>query len=279
MLRLTFFETTFRPNSYAKIFFPLLCSLIRGYSGLAHTIAPRMTFPISSESQKTAPNDHENEVSKKELSESRGDERYAPTKALPDQAARRTSKRERESGEEIPFEGPTDRTFWTRGVPPASEFLLRTLDQDEAQKKLPAGRTWVFYDMGEQMGLRSAGNMTIPQWASMGYWSKNQFGLLVALSARVRDFSVVSFWSDATSEMALVVQEEDRVFVEVAHGPSKTKAKQAVAEKMIRAGDVWNWINTKYHDTPADSHLQAPAPKAAPSQPARTLLAEPVIYF
>lgn len=190
------------------------------------------------------------------------------------QETRRTAKREREEEEGIPFQGPTDRNFWTGGIPPNTAFELRTLDPNQARERLPEGRNWAFYEMGDQMSLRPAGNMTIPQWARMGFWTKNQFGLLFALSARVPDFSVVSFWSDTTSEMALVVQKEDQVFVEVAQGPSKTKAKQIVAEKMVRAGDVWKWIDTKYHETEADKHLQGPVQSAASSQAASTLFAE-----
>jgi len=113
------------------------------------------------------------------------------------------------------------------------------------------------YDMGDQMALRSAGDMTIPQWASMGFWTRNQFGLLFALSARVQDFCIVAFWSDATNEMGIVVQIQEEVHVATERGTSKAKAKQAVAEKMIREADIWTWINSHHCNTAADEYLRS----------------------
>jgi hypothetical protein len=45
---------------------------------------------------------------------------------------------------------------------------------------------WEVYKFNE-MNLRSNASATIPQWASMGYWRNNQFGLLYALQIRCRE--------------------------------------------------------------------------------------------
>ena len=172
----------------------------------------------------------------------------------------KVDKRAREDDQDIPFEGPSSRGAWTGGVPPSVSFGIRILDSTKARENLPEGRTWEPYDMGDQMALRPAGDMSISQWACMGFWRKNLFGMLFALSARVPDFAIAAYWSDATSEMALVVQKEDSIFVEEAHGPSKTKAKQAVADQIIHSADVWKWIRAKYNETGCDQYLAGAQP-------------------
>ena len=98
--------------------------------------------------------------------------------------------------------------------------------------------------------------MTLPHWMQIGIWRKNLFSMLFVLSARVPDFSITSFWNNATSEMALVVRKEDEIFVEISEGDSKNKAKQSVAEKIIHSANIWEWVNTKYADMPCDRYLE-----------------------
>ena len=156
----------------------------------------------------------------------------------------------------IPFQRPFDNpNYWTGGSRPDTMAALRKLDKTMAEARLPTGKQWEHYSMEDQFALRSAGLMTIADWAKMGFWQKNQFGLLYALSARVPDFSIVAFWCSSTSEMAVVAKKESEIFVETAAGTSKTKAKQFVAEKLIRSAAIWEWIQTKYRNTMADRYL------------------------
>jgi hypothetical protein len=158
----------------------------------------------------------------------------------------------------IPFHGPSSRDAWTGGIPPNTTFAINAPEFDVSV--LPAGKTWSYYDMGNDMNIRPAGRMTIPEWASMRYWEKNQFGLLYALSARVPDFSIASYWSEEgreEHELCIVIKKEESTHVEVATGPSKTKVKQAAALAIIQSASIWGWINSKYQSTYCDQYLQA----------------------
>lgn len=155
----------------------------------------------------------------------------------------------------IPFWGPASKSAWTSG-PSGSTYKLGILNHAEASKHLPEDRVWLPYKIPQNMPMREASNMTISQWASMKYWEKSLFFMLFVLSARVPDFEIKAFWSQSTSEMALVVKRGEALFVSISLGVSKNKAQQNVASKMIEDSDLWNWISTTHAQTPCDKYLK-----------------------
>ena len=159
------------------------------------------------------------------------------------------------SSKEIPFRGPSNVQAWTGGNKAEIKFDLNILNEPNIVGLLP-GEGWTIYDMSDPISLFPSGNITIIQWATMGMWRKKLFSMLFILSARVPDFAITSYWNDRTSQMALIVRKENEVFVEVGYGSSKTKSKEAVAERMIHSANIWNWLNEKHSDTPCDRYLR-----------------------
>lgn len=156
----------------------------------------------------------------------------------------------------VPFYGPSSKIAWTGGIKPTTSFEINGTDDSSM---LPNNKTWIPYDMGTDMAIRSAGTMTIPEWFSMRYWEKNQFGLLFALSARVPDFAISAYWSvegASENELGIVILIGDERFTNVVTATSKTKAKQACAGGIISDACIWPWIKRNYSNAPCDQYLR-----------------------
>lgn len=99
--------------------------------------------------------------------------------------------------------------------------------------------------------------MTIPQWASMGYWRKNQFALLYALSARLPNVYVKSFYVETGTgfSFALVMKRDGSLYIGTGTGPSKTKAKEACAIDLIMKSNLWDWLLEVHGRTDCAQHL------------------------
>lgn len=164
-------------------------------------------------------------------------------------------KQDREANNTIPFQGSSSISAWAGGIPPNAMFKTRIIDSEIAKKYLPEGKNWEIIKW-DKIPIREAPNLTIPEWAKMGFWGKDQFAMLYALSARVPDFSLASYWNVVDSEIALIIQKEDEIFIEVANGSSKRKAKEAVAIKINKSAKIWEWLNAKHGETLCDKHLK-----------------------
>lgn len=65
------------------------------------------------------------------------------------------------------------------------------------------------------------------------------------LGAQVIDFTIITYKNYKTSEIALILYNEDKVFIKIAQEDSRNKAKKAVAEKMIHSANIWTWFNMR----------------------------------
>lgn len=196
------------------------------------------------------------------------------------------------------FRGPSSRAAWTRGTAPDTTNALEAADAvgdllaDDtvaaalrehasaggagaagagATASAPSYGPWSAYAM-DDMQLRSNAGVPIPQWASMGYWRKQQFGLLYALSIRCRepacrvqtlhravlaaDGVAVRAWQFV---LVLDLEAQGRT-VAVAVAPSKSKAKQAVAADAIARAQLGGWLAQHHTDTPCEAHVQHASP-------------------
>ena len=92
----------------------------------------------------------------------------------------------------------------------------------------------------------------------MGYWAKKQFSLLWALSARVPDFQLQSFISVAQDGVAVAIVGvvDGSTFVDMATGPSKTKATQLAAETFIKTANLMGWLQSKHAATSCAAYLE-----------------------
>jgi hypothetical protein len=119
---------------------------------------------------------------------------------------------------------------------------------------------WEVYEFDE-MNLRSNARATIPQWASMGYWRNNQFGLLYALQIRCRKpwCRVQTLCRPAPGgwQFLLTLHLKHCPKIAIAFiAPSKTKAKQAVAERAIASAQLGLWLRQYHNDTMCDDYLK-----------------------
>lgn len=161
------------------------------------------------------------------------------------------------AGAGIAFRGPTSRKAWTGGKVPTTFFSVRKLDEASSRELLPDGFSWVACGIHE-MALRENASATILEWATMGYWAKKQFSLLWALSARVPDFQLQSFISDAPDGVAVAIVGviNDSAYVDMATGPSKSKATQLAAETFIKTANLMEWLRSKHAMTSCAGYLE-----------------------
>ena len=160
------------------------------------------------------------------------------------------------------FRGPSNPKAWTGSSVPDSTCRMHKLLKADALLELPAHcAEWHEYDLGEGIDLRSNPGVTIPTWASMGYWRKNNFGLLMALAARLPDFSIVVLHDGGAGggegevEFAVVVDRGGKRFHALGHGLSKKKAKESAAIAAMKAMDLAKWLRDTHAKTLCDEHL------------------------
>ena len=91
----------------------------------------------------------------------------------------------------------------------------------------------------------------------MGYWRKNCFALLMALSARLPDFSMIAFCNESVGdfEFALVVEMGDKLHTSFGSGPSKNRAKNAAANEMMETARIHKWLQDTHAETMCDEFL------------------------
>lgn len=178
------------------------------------------------------------------------------------------------------FRGPSDPSYWTRGsVPDTNNAVpiddeLNDVDQlladDRVARALIAASPstmqfgdWEVYDFTE-MALRSNGDVPIARWATMGYWRTKQFSLLYAISIRCRSPScavqticrpVLSSPQGWQFLLILDLEHQARVTA-VAIAPSKTKAKEAVAQRAILSAKLGVWLDSYHSQTKCNDYLK-----------------------
>lgn len=92
-------------------------------------------------------------------------------------------------------------------------------------------------------------------WATLPYWRRKRFSLLIALAARVPDFSIYACFSHSEDEFAVAAKVGDKIFTAMGSGSSKSKAKEAVAENLFAKADIIGWLNVNHSNTNCSSHL------------------------
>jgi hypothetical protein len=159
---------------------------------------------------------------------------------------------------EDPFSGPLRSKSWTLASAPDGKFATREVPENEARKLLPAGE-WTEMPF-DGMNLRMASDMTVVEWARMGMWRKNQFGLLFALSARVPNFEISAFWKDpldsSSPTLALVGRIDSIAHVSVCTASSKSKSKEGAAQDLMAKLSVFDWLETNHESTSCNFYLR-----------------------
>ena len=142
--------------------------------------------------------------------------------------------------------------------PVDAAFSTRKLTVEEALEHLPARCVdWDVFPC-EGMDLRLNTGATIVEWATLGYWRKRQFGLLLALSARLLDFSIFILHTSSAGpkyEFAIVANRGSTIFSTISCGSSKSKAKESVAEAIIAEMGLLGWLLETHSETMCDENL------------------------
>lgn len=156
-----------------------------------------------------------------------------------------------------PFRGPSNARAWTGGRAASTTFAVPLGDFSDVQ--LPPGIDWRKDMQPEAVPMRANAGVPLLEWASMGYWRNKQHFLLIALSARLRDFYVAS-WSARTEEEGesclLAVRCEGRLHTAWATAPTKTRAKAVAAELIIAKMGLFLWLVQTHKHTPCEAHLR-----------------------
>ena len=158
----------------------------------------------------------------------------------------------------IPFYGSTNSKSWTGGLKPNTSFTVQKLDELEARNYLPDEMfKSIVYDIDQNMLLRSCPGVNLLSWASMGYWKKKQFYLLFALSARIPEISLISFYVEQPGiKFCLVAKLNEKFYAATGDGVSKNKAKEECAENLIKKMDLWKYLMLNHAETTCDQYLK-----------------------
>ena len=93
------------------------------------------------------------------------------------------------------------------------------------------------------------------EWATLPYWRRKRFSLLIALAARVPDFFIYVCFNHSEDEFAVAAKIGDKIFTATGSGSSKSKAKEAVAENLFTKADVLVWLKENHSNTNCVTHL------------------------
>ncbi len=112
------------------------------------------------------------------------------------------------------------------------------------------------YEIDLNMMLRENTGVSLLTWVTMGYWRKKQYSMLYALSARIPEFSLITFYTeDPEIKFYLVAQLNEEIYVAYGTGISKNKAKEECAENLIEKLDLWNYLKVNHSDTKCEQYL------------------------
>ena len=132
---------------------------------------------------------------------------------------------------------------------------VRKLSREDALAVLPPHcAKWTEFPLDTvDLLLNECGS--VHAWATLPYWRRKQFSLLIALAARVPDFSMYVCFNCTEDEFAVAAKVGDKMFVAQGSGPSKSRAKEAVAENLFAKADIMGWLSENHSDTNCASHL------------------------
>lgn len=132
---------------------------------------------------------------------------------------------------------------------------VRKLPKDEALVALqPQHANWTEFPLSTvDLLLNECGG--VYQWATLPYWRRKRFSLLLALAARLPDFFIYVCFNHSEDEFAVSAKIGGKLFAATGSGVSKSKAKEAAAENLFAKANVLDWLKEHHSNTNCSTHL------------------------